>query len=424
MMLQAVPMQLGGLACELAALLSERDLLRSEPQAANADVRLRIEALRRSSQPQEEVHEAAVSNPAWSYFQGFTVDTAACRRITAEANQWKRALQLSKDPSRPGDADACGMLLAFAYPDRIGQQRSTGRFLLRNGRGAAFSVMQPLSSAAYLVAAELDDQGQDSRIHMAAPLELEELEACCGDQITEETVIEWDRSLQAVRARKRRRLGALTLKELPAANPDADAVLSAMLQGIAAEGLSILPWSKASRQLLLRLQFMHHADPANWPDAREEALLHTLEAWLAPHLYGMKSRSDLARLNLYDILEAWLPWEQRRELDAYAPTHFTVPSGSRITIDYSEPTQPLLSVRLQEMFGLLDTPRIGRGRVPLTLHLLSPAQRPVQVTQDLASFWSGTYFEVKKDLKGRYPKHYWPDDPLAAMPTNRVRPKS
>ncbi|OXM82774.1 ATP-dependent helicase HrpB [Paenibacillus rigui] len=424
MMLQAVPLQLGELACELAALLNERDMLRSEPQAANADVRLRLEALRRST-PQAGAREASGELPGGeAFYQGFTVDTVACRRIAAEASQWKRALRLSQDSHRSGDIDACGMLLAFAYPDRIGQQRTTGRFLLRNGRGAAFGVVQPLSRAAYLVAASLDDQGQDSRIHLAAPLELQELEACMRDQITEESVIEWDRTVQAVRARKRRRLGALTLGEQTIVNPSPDEALAAVLQGIAMEGLSILPWSKASRQLQLRLQFMHHADPANWPDACEQALLDSMEEWLAPHLYGMRSRADLARLNLHDILEAWLPWEQRKELDAYAPTHFQVPSGSRIAIDYNEPSQPLLSVRLQEMFGLLDTPRIGRGRVPLTLHLLSPASRPVQVTQDLASFWSGTYFEVKKDLKGRYPKHYWPDDPLIAQPTNRVRPRT
>jgi ATP-dependent helicase HrpB len=168
---------------------------------------------------------------------------------------------------------------------------------------------------------------------------------------------------------------------------------------------------------------MHQSD-SRWPDVTEPTLIAHLSDWLSPHLYGLKSRNDLQKLHLVSILEGMLSWEQRRELEDSAPTHITVPSGSRVPVDYSDPTAPALSVRLQEMFGLEDTPRIARGKVPLTLNLLSPAQRPVQVTRDLASFWRHAYFEVKKDLKGRYPKHYWPDDPLIAEPTNRVKPRS
>jgi ATP-dependent helicase HrpB len=419
MILSAVPMKLGGLACILAALLNERDILRSEPYTPNADLRLRLEALQTLHQKQPKDRQNGIPQ----YYEGFMIDINACRRILIESTQWKRSLQLPVDSGEHKDTATCGLLLALAYPDRIGQLRSVGRFLLRNGRGAAFHEMQPLASTAYLVAAELDDQGQESRIYLAAPLELQELETHFKDQITEEALIEWERPAQAVRARLRKRLGSLILKETQLGRPDPEATMAAVLRGIREEGLAILSWSKASSQLLQRLQFMHTVDPT-WPDASEEALLDTMQEWLAPHLYGIRSRTELGRLHVHEILEAWLSWEQRRKLDIYAPTHFVVPSGSRVPIDYSNPSQPQLAVRLQEMFGLLDTPRIGHGSVPLTLHLLSPAQRPVQVTQDLASFWTNTYFEVKKDLKGRYPKHYWPDDPLIAMPTNRVRPRS
>jgi ATP-dependent helicase HrpB len=185
--------------------------------------------------------------------------------------------------------------------------------------------------------------------------------------------------------------------------------------------VELLPWTRAARQLQERAMFVHHHD-GSWPDLSDETLMASLEEWLSGYIEGMKSRSDLQRLNLKDILESMLTWEQRRQLEESAPTHWTVPSGSRVPIDYSDIDAPALAVRLQELFGLPDTPRIAGGRVPLTLHLLSPAQRPVQVTRDLASFWGNIYFEVRKDLKGRYPKHYWPDNPLEAQATRRVKP--
>jgi ATP-dependent helicase HrpB len=390
MILAALPLGLGGLACELAALLSERDILRE----ADADLRLRVEALRRLGEG----------------------------RVATEARALRREFGVA--PSGWGDVDASGLLLAFAYPDRIAQRRGGGRFLLRNGRGAAFGGDgQTLADVPYLVAAELDDQGAESRIFLAAPVSLDDLERHFGDQIEMETAVGWDRSVQAVRARRRERLGALVLRDAPLANPDPGETVSALLQGIVGEGLAILPWSRAARQLQERLGFMHRHDPGVWPDASDEALLAALSDWLAPHLAGYRSRDDLQRLPLAEVLSELVPWQQRRELDDLAPTHVTVPSGSRIPIDYSDAAAPVLAVRLQEVFGLTDTPRVARGRVPLTLHLLSPAQRPVQVTRDLASFWRDAYFEVRKDLRGRYPKHYWPDDPISAAPTNRTRPR-
>ncbi|HWI61989.1 MAG TPA: ATP-dependent helicase HrpB [Symbiobacteriaceae bacterium] len=392
MILAAVPLDLGGLACELAALLGERDILRGE---ADADLRHRVEALRRA--PGE------------------------VRRVALEATHLKRSFQIA--PHQKQDPDATGLLLAFAYPDRIAVRRSTGRFLLRNGRGAAFGEIQALSDAEYLVAADLGDQGAESRIYLAAPISLSDLQEHFAGQITEERLVAWDPAVQAVRGRRRTRLGACTLREGPLADPDPEETLRALLDGIRKEGPAILPWTKQARQLQERLLFMHHQDPTTWPDASDEALITGIDDWLAPHLYGMRSRDDLQRLRLAEILEERLTREQRRELEAQAPTHIAVPSGSRIPVDYSDPANPVLAVRLQEMFGLPETPRIGRGRIPLTLHLLSPAHRPVQVTQDLASFWRTGYFEVRKDLRGRYPKHYWPEDPWNATPTNRTRPR-
>ncbi|NOU97210.1 ATP-dependent helicase HrpB [Paenibacillus sp. LMG 31456] len=412
MILQAVPLGLGSLACDLAALLNERDILRGDT-AFDCDLRLRLEALR-SNQA-----EAQGSSMTASYL-GFSVDTAACKRIRTEAQQWKRALAIHT--TQPSDVNMCGLLLAFAYPDRIAQRRTAGRFLLSNGRGAVFTQQQVLSNAPYLVAAELDDLGPESRIYSAAPVDLDDLERHFKDQIEVEALILWDKSALAVRGRSRLRLGSLVLKEAPLAAPHAEDTLAALLSGIAEEGLELLPWTKASRQYRERLSFMHLHD-SNWPDVSDQALLSSLKEWLGPHVYGLKSRGELQRLNTIEVLESILSWDQRRELDSNAPTHIVVPSGSRIPVDYSEPASPSLNVRLQEMFGLQETPRIAGRKVPLTLHLLSPAQRPVQVTQDLASFWKNAYFEVKKDLKGRYPKHYWPDDPLVAMPTNRARPR-
>jgi ATP-dependent helicase HrpB len=411
MILRAIPLGLGELACELAAILSERDFIRGDRSAPPVDVSLRVEALRQTDKDGRSGLKAGA---------GYTVDAVSARRIQAEANHLKERLGIMSQGVR--EIDACGLLLAFAFPERIAQSKGGGRFLLSNGRGAFIADQQPLGNEPYLVAAELDDQGPESRILLAAAVDWEDLKRHLHDQIEQEQRIEWDRSAQAIRARQRERLGALVLKETPLPNPEPEASLAALLHGIAVEGLEILPWTRTARQLQQRLLFIHHQEQG-WPDVSDEALASTVSSCLAPYLHGMKSRDDLQRLNLVDILHAQLTWDQRRELDECAPTHIVVPSGSRIPVDYSDPASPVLAVRLQELFGLKETPRIARGKVPLTLHLLSPAHRPVQVTRDLASFWQTAYFDVKKDLKGRYPKHFWPDDPLQAMPTNRTKPK-
>ena len=404
MVLEGQALGLGAVACELAAILSERDFVNS----ADVDLRLRLEYLQTVAGANG--HAAA----------GREYDHVLGRRIKQESDRLKQEFGLSG--SAAVNSAACGLLLAFAYPDRIGQQRGRGKFLLENGRGAILADTQPLAQAAYLVAASLDGQGSESRMFLAAPVELEQLRSHFSRQIVCETCIAWDENVKAVRARVQERLGALLLKDSPCFEPSPQAVTAALLDGVAREGLAILPWTKAARQLRERLAFAHYWEPG-WPDVSDTALLTTLDSWLGPYVAGMTSQADLGQLKLAAILENLLTWEQRRWLEEYAPTHLLVPSQQRILIDYSQPACPVLAVRLQEMFGLQETPCIARGKVRLTLKLLSPAQRPVQVTQDLASFWRTTYFEVKKDLMGRYPKHYWPDNPLAAIPTNRVRPR-
>lgn len=401
MMLRAIPLGLGGLACDLAVLLRERDFVRSAQGsgAPNPDLRFRLQALYGGGMPD--------------------VDEGARRRIREEAGRLRR--ELGVKAGEQANIEQCGLLLAFAYPDRIARQRDSGKYLLSGGRGATFAEGQALAREEWLVAADLDDSGSDSRIRLAAPISMEALTANFADEMTAKPDIYWDAEAQAVRGRLRRRLGAILLEEAPLASPPAEQVRAALLEGIRKEGLDILPWSRSSRQLQERIIFLRHHD-SSWPDVTDDALIDSLGVWLTPYIDGYKSRSDLQRLNMKDILESLLTWEQRRELDGSAPTHWTVPSGSRLPIDYSDPDAPFLAVRLQELFGLPSTPCIAGGKVPLTLHLLSPAQRPVQVTRDLASFWRNTYFEVRKDLKGRYPKHYWPDDPLQAPATRRAKP--
>lgn len=234
--------------------------------------------------------------------------------------------------------------------------------------------------------------------------------------------VKWDRTAQAVRAKKYQKLGVFIIKEQVDAEPDAELVTKTLIEGIKQEGLDSLPWSKEACQFIRRLQFLRYHQGDSWPDGSTENLLATLGAWLGPYLSGMTAIGDLQRLNLRQILADQLNWQQKRELDQLAPSYWTAPSGQKIMIDYEKPESPSVAVKLQAVFGLAATPCILAGKVPLTLALLSPAQRPVQVTQDLANFWRNTYFEVKKELMGRYPKHYWPEDPETAVPTGRVRP--
>ncbi len=385
----------GRIAALLAAILSERDFLRLPPGQRDVDLRHRI--------------DIALSGKR----------DGNLRLIQEQA---RRLMPRGGTGGTP-DVSMTGALLALAYPDRIGRRRpGTNRYLLSGGRGAALPDGDPMANVEFLVVADLDGAAQDSRIFLAAPISLDEIEELFAERIVDEDALQWSEREGAVLARRRRRLGALLLEDKPLANPDADKLKAAMVAGIRQLGLGALPWSDDLARWRERIAFLRAQDNG-WPDLSDKALLGSLETWLAPSLDGVSRRSHLARVDLAAALKALVPWDKQRELDRLAPTHVEAPSGSRVPIDYGNPAEPTLSVRLQEMFGLLDTPRVGGGKVPLTIHLLSPARRPVQVTRDLASFWANGYKAVKAELKGRYPRHYWPDDPLIAEPTARVRPR-
>lgn len=406
MALRARELGRGALACELAAILGERDLLRADGPVGDADLRLRIAALR---------------DPRAGSVAGFAIDRAAAERARAEARRWRERLDVRQEE---GDPEGAALLVALAYPDRVAQRRGAegDRYLLRNGSGAALRERQALARSAYLAVAEVDGQGRDARILLAAPLDLAEIETHSSDQVETEEVVEWDADAGAIRAARRTRLGAIVLREGNLPDPDPQRVADALAAAVRRDGIESLPWSRPARQLQQRVAFARSLDPT-WPDLSDAALAETLEEWLGPHFWGIRRRDQLARLDLEAILLATLPWERRASLDELAPTHLAVPTGSRIPIDYSDPAAPSLAVRLQEMFGLSETPRVAGGRVPLLVQLLSPAHRPVQLTRDLASFWREGYFEVRKDLRGRYPRHHWPDDPLQAEPTRRAKPR-
>ena len=395
------------MAARLAALLSERDLARSRPGERDASLEQRLELL------------------AGRDVAGLEADRGALARVRRLATLWTGAL-----PAAPGSrvttADA-GLLLATAYPDRIARRRGDSpRYLLANGRGAAFPGPDALSQHEFLVIADLDAGEREARIHLAAPVARDALLESLGDAVRRIDRVEWDRREAAVVARRELRYGALVLEEAALRNPSREDQVTAMLAGVADLGLEALPWSRAARVLQTRVAFARAALGADaavsWPDLADVALAATLAEWLGPYLDGILRRDHLAKLDLASILGARLDHGQQRELDRLAPTHLTVPSGSRVPIDY-ESDPPRISVRLQEVFGMATTPRVANGRVALALELLSPAHRPVQVTRDLESFWARGYAEVRKELKGRYPKHYWPDDPRTAEPTARARPR-
>lgn len=409
MILRGAALGYGALACDIAALLLERDIFRGS--GLDPDVRLRLDAMHGRSHPSH-------------------IDRGALHRAIAQARELRRQLRSgnARTDSHGGshrdsrdDSDAAGLLLAFAYPDRIAMRRGEqrGGYTLRNGRGGRIDAAFPIAAEPWLVAAEVGGSGRDSRIFLAAPITRAEIDAHFSDQFERNDVIEWTET--GFRAMRRTSLGALVLGESGLKDIEPEQRVSAIVQGIRSQGIDALPWSKSSRALQQRLLFLRTVDES-WPDVSDSALADSLEVWLAPFLHDVRSRNDLARIDLPQALLASLDWQQRRQIDELAPTHITVPSSSNLPIEYSDPAAPVLAVRLQEIFGWTETPRLAGGRVPLTLHLLSPAHRPVQITRDLASFWRTGYFDVKKDLKGRYPKHYWPDDPFDAIATRRVRP--
>ncbi|NNF59424.1 MAG: ATP-dependent helicase HrpB [Rhodothermaceae bacterium] len=404
LLLRAHDFNTDALTPAVAALLNERDLLHRAGGPPDIDLRLRLDALR---------------SGRTSDLRGATVHRGALHRARQEAQRWRT--RLDAPALEAADLNEAGLLVALAYPDRLAQRRAPGRFRLRNGRSARLPDHDPLSDEPFLAIAALDSRQGDARVFLAAPITLEEIETGFADQIERETVVAWDDEAQTVRAQAIERLGAVVLREGPLADPAPEAIIGALLEAIRASELTLLPWPKAARGVQHRLLFLRHHLGETWPDVSETALLADLETWLRPYLGGLRSAADLQQLDLAGLLLNRLGWPERADLDRLAPTHLVVPSGSNRPLDYTDPEAPVLAVRLQEVFGLTETPRLADGRVPVTMHLLSPAQRPVQVTQDLASFWREGYFDVRKDLRGRYPKHHWPEDPLTAEPTARAK---
>ncbi len=394
MILKGQQMGAGKLACQIAALLSERDPLRKTDQP-DSDINSRLRLLETNSKQ------------------------TRLKRIQQSAKQWQQQLNINGNKS---DLSLTGVLLGLAYPDRIAQRRpgKDGRYLLANGRGAEFGEYESLANEPYLVIAELGARQTDARIFLAAAIDAQKIDQHFSEFIKTNNNITWDQRNKTVQASKTQCLGTLVLEEKQLDNPDPELINKALINGIHQTGLQCLPWRKSNRQWQQRLQFLHQHLSDNWPDLSNQSLLNTLDEWLAPFLTGMSRLSHLNTLDLQTALNTQLTWPQQQQLDELAPSHIQVPSGSRIALNYDN-DPPILPVRLQEMFGVNDTPTIANGKVKLLLHLLSPAQRPVQVTQDLQGFWQGSYAEVKKDMKGRYPKHYWPDDPQQAEPSRRLK---
>ncbi|HXX07808.1 MAG TPA: ATP-dependent helicase HrpB [Pseudolabrys sp.] len=318
-----------------------------------------------------------------------------------------------------------GSLLALAYPDRVARNRGAGAggFLLANGRGGVVDPASSLAREQFLVVAELTGAAAASRIVLAAPITPAEIESRFAAHIEDRETTTFDAVSASLRARRSRRLGALVLIEQnrPVAANDDNAQLLA--GGIAKLGVGKLPWSKPQIQMRNRVMFLRRAEGDEWPDLSDNALADNATKWLAPFLSGKTALAQIGADDLAAALDAFIPWQLRKRLEAEAPTHFTAPSGSHVPIDYESEEGPKLSIRVQELFGLAAHPTIAGGRVPLLVELLSPAHRPVQMTRDLPGFWRGSYKDVKTDLRGRYPKHPWPDDPLTAPATRRAKPR-
>lgn len=323
------------------------------------------------------------------------------------------------------DSERLALLLAQAFADRIARRRGLdGRYQLANGMGAMLDSDDALGRHEWLIAPLLlqGSASPDARILLALPLDIEALMQACPELLQQSDTIEWDEAQGTLKALRLTRIGQLTLKVQPLAKPSEDELHQAMLNGIRDKGLSVLNWTPEAEQFRLRLHCAANWLPEyDWPAVDEDSLLAALESWLLPHMSGVHSLRALKALNVAQALRGLLDWSMLQRLDSELPAHYTVPTGSRIAIRYHEDNPPVLAVRMQEMFGEANTPTIAGGRVPLVLELLSPAQRPLQVTSDLSAFWKGSYREVQKEMKGRYPKHVWPDDPANTAPTRRTK---
>jgi ATP-dependent helicase HrpB len=352
------------------------------------------------------------------------------RRDRSQRSQSARELarlwasQVASSPGKGGTADlSTGVMLAFAYPDRVAKNRGNGSFVLANGRGAAVEQTAALARAPYIAVGELSGTAAAGRILLAAPISQDEIELHFAEHIEIADEVTFDLTALALRARRKKTLHAITLSESPLTLKPSVETARIFADGLVAVGFDKLPWSKSIRQWRDRVMFLRKAEGESWPDLSNDALIARRDEWLVPALDGKASLKDFSAGDLLDALTTLLPWQLRAQLDREAPTHFEAPTGSQLAIDYEAEQGPTIAVRLQELFGLTTHPSIAKGKVPLVLELLSPAHRPVQVTRDLPGFWRGSYAAVRSDLRGRYPRHPWPEDPVAALPTRRAKPR-
>ena len=400
MLLQAAENGWLDLGCSLAVLLNERDPL--DRREAGCDLMRRLDWLR---QPGAEARQG--QQRPWHQLE----------------RQLRRQLQQAAgDSAAPRsclrEQEIAARLISWAYPERLAlsRGRGDGRFLMRNGRGACVHREDPHAGAEGLAIASVDGVGQEARVMLAVPLSRGQLEELALPQAVTRNQVSWDGEAERVRCEQILHLDALVLetKPWPAAEPGQMA--TALLEGIRSLGMDALPWSDRSRQLAHRLSLAHRHLGAPWPDRCPEALLADLPRWLGPHLPGLRSRQDLQQLDLWEALWGELEWNRRQMLENLLPEQLPIPSGRSVTLDYAS-GEPVLAVKLQELFGWAETPRLLEGRLPITVQMLSPAGRPAAITRDLAGFWEGGYTEVRKELRGRYPKHPWPEDPARATPT-------
>jgi len=400
MMLKAKELDLGYEASLLATLLTEKEIFTLPYKSV--DLRERVEILHR------------VANKQSLHIQG--VNIKQCHYLLANA---KRIEPKQKSTL---NTELLGILLAYAYPERIAKRRhtNTATYLLSNGKGAKLQIDDNLNQERFLVIADLDAKATHASIYKAIALTQSDIETYLNEQIQEAQELDWNEEEQRVEVRLVKRLGSIILSEKPIKSTDNEEITDLLLEELETLGLEVLNWSKEALILKNRVTFLNHHG-VDFPDFSDNYLLKNMDEWLAPYVQNIHSIRGLKGLNLHTILLGQLSYEQTQTLDQLAPAKLKVASGSNITIDYTNPTQPILAVRLQEMFGTKETPSVLGGKVKLMLHLLSPAHRPMQVTQDLTSFWANTYDEVKKELRGKYKKHYWPDDPLEAQATSRVK---
>ena len=443
----------GAIASEVAVVLTERGL-----GGDAVDLAIRLEVFRRGrSQRADDARRLArglaqrvetLIRPSATFSPGekgspSSPDTRSKdnRPPGRASGQGERSLLPRGEGGRRSRSDegetapSVGPLLASAFPDRIAMAHRAsrdarpstgygkrGEFLMANGRAAALDAHDPLAGEPYLAIGEIAGRAGSARILTAAALTLDDIERVAGSAIETADELSFDRASASLRSRRRRRLSALILAEQTLPLPQSEAAAHALARGVLALGLARLPWTKALKQRRDRVMFLRRAEGEAWPDFSDEALAAG-PGWLAPFLIGKTRLDDIGADDLASALDAMLPWDLTRRLNDEAPTHFQAPTGTAAPIDYEAEGGPSIALRVQELFGLNEHPSLAGGRIPLTLHLLSPANRPIQITRDLPGFWRGSWAAVRSDLRGRYPRHFWPEDPAAAPPTARAKPR-